>query len=57
VQNKINLNLGHVITYSKKDTFTAAADKLSGGREDKVIGRVTAGVLLMKVPGFLAARS
>ena len=57
MQNKINLNLGHVITYSKKDTFTAAADKLSGGREDKVIGRVTAGVLLMKVPGFLAARS
>jgi len=54
---KINLNLRQVITYSKKDTFTATPDKLPGGREDKVSGRVTAGVLPMEVPRFLATCS
>jgi hypothetical protein len=43
-----------IITYSKKDTFTAASDELSGGQQDKVSGRVTAGVLPTEVPGYLA---
>ena len=41
-----------IIKHSKKDTFTATPDKLPGGREDKVSGRITAGVLPMEVPAI-----